>query len=122
MAENPDHPLEAELSRMAARDAETKHDPATGQFTSGSGGGSGKGNPAREGRIAAGFKGGTPGEQGQIAAKKESPAPSKGNKSFGHEIEKMEIEEKAEQKNRKKEKGRPSVTYTPAGQNYPFKK
>lgn len=67
-------------NRAMARDAEAKHDPSNGQFTGGGGGseGGGKpipkrasGNPAKEGAIAAGFKGSTPAEQGAIAARQE---------------------------------------------------
>lgn len=54
-----------------AGEGNPNHDPSTGQFSSGGGGGGSKGDPAREGRIAAGFKGSTPGEQGQIAARSE---------------------------------------------------
>lgn len=42
-----------------------------------------KGNPAREGQIAAGWKGGTPGEQGQIAARNEGQAQTQKSGAAG---------------------------------------
>lgn len=56
-----------------------------GQFGAGGGGGSKsgkfKGDPAKQGAIAAGFEGGTPAEKGNIAASKEQ-AITPGNRAY----------------------------------------
>lgn len=86
----------------------TKHDPSSGQFTSGGGSSGGKNsmkgrNPAREGEIAAGAKGGTPGERGQIAARNEggSSGPPSHNeahrKANYHEAQARSYKSKAEE-------------------------